>query len=182
MNDTDTSYSESNEPQIIDRKFTLTEDIDEKIRTMAKQHYGGNNSQCVRSAVEDHKRTRNGMGERLLRRIEDDIADVRETVDQIEQSLDDSARAENPTEKDRVEAAVENDNTMSSSSLTEEMLSVYRQIADEYPDFQTVDEIVAGDLPADDVQRALVNLEDGGYVKSSKKDGQIEYKMIGTNN
>lgn len=48
------------------RKFTIPEQLDERLVKLADQHYQGNVSLCIRAAIEDHRSTLNETGQDSL--------------------------------------------------------------------------------------------------------------------
>jgi DNA-binding transcriptional regulator GbsR (MarR family) len=73
------------------RKFTLTERLDADLQRFADLHYQGNVSLCLRAAYEDHKNTLNGEGRIALKRLEQEVGQLREITTELNREVSDIA-------------------------------------------------------------------------------------------
>jgi hypothetical protein len=73
------------------RKFTLTERLDADLQQFADQHYQENVSLCLRAAFEDHKNTLNGEGRIALKRLEQEVSQLREITTELSREVSDIA-------------------------------------------------------------------------------------------
>jgi DNA-binding PadR family transcriptional regulator len=170
------------DPEIIRRKFTLTERQDERLRKLAAAHYGGNSSQCVRSAIEDHARTLDGAGETLLQQLVDDVERMQETLDRVEEHLGEGESESSPSAAGgattEAQAPVSDELLEGSEAVTEEMWTVYQTLADVYPDGLTINGLVdSSRLSEPAIRHALIDLEQHQYVTSDTVDGTKQYAI-----
>lgn len=169
------SQEDRSSPEIIRRKFSLTKRHDDIIDELADKHYGGNRSQCVRSALEDHARTLDGVGEPLLRQIADDVSEVKERFSSLQENLEDSDKY-HPTEVDS--GTDENVVLTSEEEFSDEMWVVYRRLSNKFPGDLSEEEIVTEiELPAVDIRHALIDLVDAGFAQKEMKGGTAYYQM-----
>ncbi|POG53807.1 hypothetical protein [Haloferax marisrubri] len=75
--------SETDSPEIVRRKFTLTKSLDEQLVSAAAESYGGNVSLFLRQAISDHQKTLDGDGRLALQRLEREVGEVREQAIRI---------------------------------------------------------------------------------------------------
>jgi hypothetical protein len=69
------------------RKFTLPERLDADLQRFADLHYQGNVSLCLRAAYEDHKNTLNGEGRIALKRLEQEVGQLREITTELSRDM-----------------------------------------------------------------------------------------------
>ena len=73
------------------RKFTLPKRLDADLQQFADQHYQENVSLCLRAAFEDHKNTLNGEGRIALKRLEQEVSQLREITTELNHEISDIA-------------------------------------------------------------------------------------------
>jgi hypothetical protein len=74
--------------EIIRRKFTLAKQLDEDLERMAKTHYQGNVSLCLRQAITDHQETLNGTGRLTMKRLARDIVELKDQSEKLTQTVE----------------------------------------------------------------------------------------------
>jgi sugar-specific transcriptional regulator TrmB len=79
------------------RKFTLPNGLALRLDTLAEEHYGGNVSQFLRSAIKDHARTLRGQDEFEFRKLRSEVQQVVQRVDEVVEAVEEDAqlRSEN---------------------------------------------------------------------------------------
>jgi DNA-binding transcriptional ArsR family regulator len=160
------------------RKITLTQRMDNLIQELADTYYGNNASQLVRSSVMDHKRTLDGSGEELLRKLVTLVEGLREDINGLQEAMEESTSGSQAHSSEEDAEAKAADSVMASDHepMSDEMYWVDTMITEAYPDSQSVDDLVtAGNLSETDVRHALIDLNDHGKITSSRIDGTIRY-------
>lgn len=161
------------------RKLSLTASHDNQMQKLSNEHYGGNSSQFVRSAIEDHARTINGVNENLLRQLSDEVLEIKEMIERIDSQID----QQNEENNNRHEFSDSDSSTdpqliTREGSLDNEALKIYQLLAEDHPDQRTVSSIVSNvSLSEDAVDRALVNLKTRGDIISKTIDN-VRYYTI----
>lgn len=171
--------NKSEAPYIKRRKITLTQQHDELLRELANEHYGGNCSQCIRSALKDHERTIDGVSEMLLHRIADNIEQLDTSVKQLHR--DHSGNSSRTAHK--MNRSEDRRPTISETSDQNELENqrahtVYDQLAASQSGPLSIEQLVSNGLPERAVRHALVDLEIKGYVESDTIEGTRVYSTI----
>ena len=172
----------TNESETVRRKFSMPKRVADRIRVLAIEHYGKNQSQLVRSAVADHAYTLEGGDRTLLQEATDGIDYLRETVDELQDDLDMiDPGSEQRSATEIAGAPSENaaeDSLNGHNVIQGDMWPVYRQLADAYPAMLTVDALVSSnELSTVDIQHALIDLQDRGKIASESVEGTVQYKI-----
>ena len=172
----------TNESETVRRKFSMPKRVADRIRVLAIEHYGKNQSQLVRSAVADHAYTLEGGDRTLLQEATDGINYLCETVDELQDDLDMiDPGSEQRSATEIAGAPSENtaeDSLNGHNVIQGDMWPVYRQLADAYPAVLTVDRLVSSsDLSEVDVRHALVDLQNRGKIASGGGERLIEYEI-----
>ena len=170
------------ESVIVRRKFSMPKRKANRIQVLADEHYADNQSQLVRSAVEDHAYTLEGRGRTLLQEAIDEIKRIGEIVDELQEALNKSdSGSEQPSTAEMAVATSEDavgGETSGHDAIQGDMWPVYRRLADAYPAALPVDELVSsGDLSETDVRHALIDLQDRGKIVSSSVEGITQYEI-----
>lgn len=182
MSDSTADDHVPSEPEIVRRKITLPKKKADRLQALANEHYAGNRSQLVRSAIEDHAHTLRGRGRTLRQEILDEIKRVGENVDKLLEALNESDSAsEQPTAAEIAGAAsgAAEGGASDHNVIEGDMWPVYRCLADAYPGALRVDELVSsGDLSETDVRHALIDLRAREKIVSSSVEGTIQYSIV----
>ncbi len=176
---TNTQKEENTETvQFVRRKMSLTASHDNQMQNLADEHYGGNCSQFVRSAIEDHARTINGVNENLLRELSDDIFEIKDMVEQLNSQIHKQDNIDNNRKPSNGEYLTEQQLITRENSLSKETLKIYQLLAEDYPDQRTLSSIVANvSLSEDAVDQALLSLKTRGDVISETIDNVPHYMI-----
>jgi Arc/MetJ-type ribon-helix-helix transcriptional regulator len=174
--------AEDDESEIVRRKFSMPKQKADRIQVLANEHYAKNQSQLVRSAIEDHAYTLEGRGRTLLQEALDEVKRVGEIVDELQKALNESdSDSEQPSTAEIAGAApkdIVEGEVSSHDAIKGDMWPVYRKLADAYPAALSVDEFVSsGGLSETDVQHALIDLRDRGKIASSSVEGTTQYEI-----
>lgn len=174
--------AEDDESEIVRRKFSMPKQKADRIQVLANEHYAKNQSQLVRSAIEDHAYTLEGRGRTLLQEAIDEVKRVGEIVNELQEVLNESdSGSEQPSTPEMAGAAPKNTVKGKANGhdvIQGDMWPVYRKLADAYPAALPVDEIVSsGDLSETDVRHALIDLRDHGKIASSSVEGTTQYEI-----
>lgn len=73
------------------RKFTITEVLDEVLQELARRHYQGNVSLCLRTAIESHRDTVEGEGQFSAVQVRRQLDQLERSVGEVQAGLDDIA-------------------------------------------------------------------------------------------
>lgn len=172
---------ERNDTPYTQRKISVTKSHNDKMQKLADEYYGGNVSQLVRSAIEDHARTINGVNENLLRELLDDVIEIKELIDQLNTQINQQNTDSDPnspkytTDNNGDSQYTANENSI----LSDNMLSVYQYLANYYPNFRSRLNIISDiSLLEDDVNRALFNLKARGDIDYKTIENIRHYKII----
>jgi len=165
--------------EFIRRKLSLTASHDNQMQKLSNEHYGGNSSQFVRSAIEDHARTINGVNENLLRQLSDEVLEIKEMIERIDSQIDQqNGKNNNHHEFSDSDSSTDPQLITREGSLDNEALKIYQLLAEDHPDQRTVSSIVSNvSLSEDAVDRALVNLKTRGDIISKTIDN-VRYYTI----
>ena len=170
---------ETDSVQFIRRKLSLTTSHDNQMQKLSNEHYGGNSSQFVRSAIEDHARTINGVNENLLRQLSDEILEIKEMIERIDSQIDQQNGKNNnhrgPSDGD---SSTDQQSITREDSIDKETLKIYQLLAEDYPDQRTASSIVSNvSLSEDAVDRALLTLKTRGDIISKTIDNVRQYTI-----
>lgn len=170
------------EPEIVRRKFSMPKRKADRIQVLANEHYAKNQSQLVRSAIEDHAYTLEGRGRTLLQEALDEVKHVRDAVNELQEAWNENDSAsEQPSTSETAEAApgdTVEDRVSGHDAIQGDMWPVYRRLADAYPAALPIDELVSsGDLSETDIRHALIDLQDRGKITSSSVEGTPQYEI-----
>jgi hypothetical protein len=170
------------EPEIVRRKFSMPKPKADRIQVLATEHYADNQSQLVRSAVEDHAYTLEGRGRTLFQETLDEIERIGEVVDKLQEARNESDSSSEQPSSTKTAGTVAEDTVEGRVSghdaIQGDMWPVYRRLADAYPAALPVDELVlSGDLSETDVRHALIDLQDRGKIVSSSVEGTTQYEI-----
>lgn len=72
-----TNSEQTHEPKFVRKRFTLTKRHVKKLEQCANEHHSGNQSRCIRNAINDHARVLDGQNELNVEKI-------RQTVDTLQ--------------------------------------------------------------------------------------------------
>ena len=145
------------------RKFTITNELDDVLTTLANQHYQGNVSLCLRAAIENHRETVEGnSGESLaMKRLGAQLKDLNSRQEELLeaiQELSDTASEQRHSDPDQTPGYT--------SEIPESTGRVYAVLADAEESLRFSDITDLVDAPALEVQSALGTLIDYGSVTS----------------
>jgi hypothetical protein len=122
------------EPEIVRRKFSMPKLKADRIQVLATEHYADNQSQLVRSAIEDHAYTLEGRGRTLLQETIDEVKRVGEIVDELQEALNESDSGSEQPSTTEIAGAAPNDTVegevSSHDAIQGDMWPVYRKLAD----------------------------------------------------
>lgn len=142
------------------RKFTIPEQLDERLVKLADQHYQGNVSLCIRAAIEDHRSTLNETGQ--------DSLHIQRLMSQLESTKSRQAEIHELIEK--LERDISNQNIESTQQfasedgMTEPMRIVFNELLSADAGLRFADLRERVDLSASELQATLGLLVDHGYV------------------
>lgn len=181
MSDKATNDPCTNKSKIVRRKFTLSKQKADQLQELADDHYDGNRSMFLRSAAEDHAYTLERGGRTLLQEILDEIKDAHETIDELQETWDESDSGfEQPSAAEVTGAPSENsiENSMNNHDpIRGDMWPVYRTLADAHPDVLSVSEVVSSvNLATTDVRHALIDLQAREKIVSDSSE-TIHYEI-----
>jgi len=92
------------EPVFERKRITLTERHADMLETYANKHYGGNQSQCIRSAISDHARSLDGQNELNVEKVSQGIDELKAEFESLQSSL------EEPADGEETDSAFDDDN------------------------------------------------------------------------
>lgn len=72
---------QTNEPEFVKKRISLTKRHANKLEKCANEHHSGNQSRCIRNAIDDHARVLDGQNEL-------NVEKVRQTVDTLQSEFE----------------------------------------------------------------------------------------------
>lgn len=166
-------------PEYVVRKFTLPPNQDARLESLAGSHYGGNCSQCLRTALKDHARTLNNEDGASLQEVMKEVSQIKSSVEQLQEEFEEiDVKDGEYSETEQTGRDVINDKLHDDVLLDDDMYQIYRKLVDTYPEEQLLDEIVESTpLSEIKVRHALLDLSDRGKITSSTIDGTVRYTV-----
>lgn len=80
------------------RRFSYPAEFDGRLEKLATEHYNGNVSSLLRSAVVDHEQSLHGNDEFAARDIQSEIENLAESINEIKYSLDTIEAMQSPVD------------------------------------------------------------------------------------
>lgn len=154
------------------RKFTITEELDEVLTRLAEDHYQGNVSLCIRTAIEDHRASleKSGKESAMSQRLAIKLDELAAHQEELSAAVNDLPQKE---------AAELSNSSHHPEGVNGAMQAVYDALADS-PNplrFEDISENI--DAPIADIQTALGQLVDRGFVVTDSGQNQ-RYSLVGT--
>lgn len=142
------------------RKFTIPEQLDERLVKLADQHYQGNVSLCIRAAIEDHRSTLNGTGQDSLhiQRLTSQLESTKSRQAEIHELIE---KLERDISSQNIEQTRE---FASERGMTESMGIVFNELLSADAGLRFADLRERLDLSASELQATLGLLVDRGQI------------------
>jgi len=159
------------DPEIVRRKFTLSQQLDQQLVTMANDHYTGNVSLCLRQAIQDHKASLAGESRLTLKRLRRDIQNVQAGFEDLHDVLElISERIDTNQSQTDAKQNTTRDNHRAVTGIREELATCQKPLRCE-------DLAERLDLKQPQVRRSLGRLIDLGYVTRSREEPN-RYQLV----
>jgi len=156
-------------PTFVRRKFTITEALDQTLEEMATRHYQGNVSLCLRAAIESHRESLEGEGDRELaaHQIKRQLGELEQQVQELQTELN-----EIPIETTGDDNTGESRSVWLDVGMTTEMRAVVQTLGEASSPLRLEDLLEQTELSPRQLQSDLSNLIDQGLVSKTLDERQ----------
>jgi hypothetical protein len=166
---------ENDSPEYTRRKFTLTRRHNEKLAQVADENYGGNQSRCVRCAIDEIARTHDGENELRFQRILDNIDEIIARLDHADFDPEQyGGLRENGEEVSQSDGQV-NQSRVSHEDVQDDIIDVLIETESEVASSVLLDETQA---EPPELLHALASLIDDGVIHLSSTE-EMSYQFGG---
>lgn len=166
--------TEQNQPTFTRRKFTITESLDSILDKIANENYQGNVSLCLRAAIEDHRKTLAGTKDEIVvEQLTGQINSLQTQQEEIRTILNELSEQVESTKQQS-----ETQDTVETTLLTDIQRTVYDELIQADEALRMEDLVERTAHPVVNVQPALGQLIDLGYVTITDGTSQ-RFRVVG---
>ena len=167
---------ERSEREFETRRFTLTSELDETLIATADEHYGGNKSLFLRSAIANHCRTLAGQDEFAMKSLIKEVDSLSGAVRDLEMQIED--KMPQGISQSHNQWQIENSVGSEKEPLAEIKRAVHKFLVRENQQQFTLTQIVDGvDADSISVQEVLVELTDDGYLTRESDENSTRFSV-----
>lgn len=169
--------------EFVDRKFSLTKEIDDELDRLADEYYDGVRSRCIRCAIKDHKRSHDEENEFTIGKLRhevdklaDEIQDLREVVEERASEGPEIIVGPAPVQGDSINQI--ESQAPSDKNLDKHARIVHEIITNADTASLTRDEIVEkSSLSNSEVRRAVTYLVNNQMLIEDAESAPVEYQL-----
>jgi hypothetical protein len=163
--------SMAEDTEITRRKFTLSPSLDAQLIRLADEHYQGNKSLFLRSAINDHERTLEDKDEFVIKELQKEVEEIAREIEELKELVEDISVESSPQTITEVQESAD-------SNSAEIKRSVQSCLLETDEDPLTLEEITinleAGPL---EVQTAVDDLLNKEFIESDIVNGKTRYQI-----
>lgn len=159
------------------KKFTLPVALEDRLDKLANEHTGGNTSQFLRVAIEDHARTLDGQDEFEYKRLRQEVEELATLVTDLTETVEDKSQSKplEPASDSSGSADSERDGN-SDVAVQRQVHSCLLESNEEALNIRELTDRVDSDPLV--VQSATESLLEKGYIEKGSEDSPARYRIL----